>query len=94
MSGSIDRMARDKATITLDRSKVAKAASLIGERTMSDVVDVALDRLIHAEELRRDIAAYTSVPLGADELAVADLAVEFDLADAHVDYEALYGAAE
>ena len=87
-------MARDKATITLDRSKVAKAASLIGERTMSDVVDVALDRLIHAEELRRDIAAYASIPFGVDELAVADLAVEFDLADDHVDYEALYGATE
>lgn len=87
-------MARDKVTITLDRDKVAKAASLIGERTMSDVVDVALDRLIHAEELRRDIATYASIPFGVDELAVADLAVEFDLADEHVDYEALYGAAE
>ena len=87
-------MARYKATITLDRSKVAKAALLIGERTMSEVVDVALDRLIHAEELRRDIAAYARLPFGADELAVADLAVEFDLADEHVDYEALYGAEE
>jgi len=87
-------MGRDKATITLDRAKVAKAASLIGERTMSDVVDIALDRLIHAEELRRDIATYASLPFGADELAVADLAVEFDLADEHVDYEALYGATE
>ena len=87
-------MARDKATITLDRSKVAKAAALIGERTMSDVVDLALDHLIHAEELRRDIAAYSRPPLSADELAVADLVVEFDLADADVDYEALYGVAE
>ena len=87
-------MGRDKATITLDRAKVAKAASLIGERTMSDVVDIALDRLIHAEELRRDIATYASLPFGADELVVADLAVEFDLADEHVDYEALYGATE
>jgi hypothetical protein len=87
-------MARDKATITLDRAKVARAASLIGERTMSDVVDVALDRLIHAEELRRDIAAYSRVPLGVAELAVADLVVEFDLADEHVDYEALYGVTE
>lgn len=87
----MDGMARHKATITLDRDKVAKAASLIGERTMSEVVDVALDRLIAAEELRRDIAAYTRRPLGTDELAVADLAVELDLADEDVDYEALYG---
>lgn len=87
-------MARSKATITLDRGKVAKAASLIGERTMSEVIDVALDRLIGAEELRRDIAAYARQPLGTDELAVADLAVELDLADADVDYEALYGTQE
>ncbi len=87
-------MARDKATITLDRAKVARAGSLIGEQTMSDVVDVALDRLIHAEELRRDIAAYTTTPLAGAELALVDLAVEFDLADADVDYEALYGATE
>lgn len=84
-------MARNKATITLDREKVARAGSLIGERTMSDVVDVALDRLIQAEELRRDIAAYARQPLGTDELATTDLAVEFDLADVDVDYEALYG---
>jgi hypothetical protein len=84
-------MARDKATITLDRDKVARAASLVGGRSMSDVVDIALERLIRAEELRRDVAAYARQPLSDEELAIADLPVEFDLADEDVDYEALYG---
>jgi hypothetical protein len=83
-------MTKSKATITLDRSKVARAASLVGGRTMSDVVDQALDRLIRSEELRRDIAAYLERPLDDAELAVADLPVQFDLADDGVDYESLY----
>ncbi len=58
---------------------------------MSEVVDIALERLIHAEELRRDVAAYARQPLGDDELAVADLPVLLNLADENVDYDALYG---
>jgi len=84
-------MARDKATITLDREKVARAAALIGARTTSSVIDLALDRLIRAEELRRDIAAYAHSPLDDTELALADLPVEFDLDDDDVDYDAIYG---
>jgi hypothetical protein len=58
---------------------------------MSDVIDVALDRLIRSEELRRDVAAYARQPLDQQELAIADIPVEFDLDDADVDYDALYG---
>lgn len=84
-------MVRSKATITLDRGKVADAQELIGAGSMSDVIDVALDRLIHAERRRRDVATYLRLPATDGELAVADLPVEFDLDDDHVDYEALYG---
>jgi hypothetical protein len=84
-------MARNKATITLDREKAARAAALVGGASMSDVIDIALDRLIRAEELRRDIAAYTQQPLDEDEIALGDLAVAFDLGDADVDYDTLYG---
>jgi hypothetical protein len=84
-------MARDKATITLDREKVARAAALVGRESMSDVIDIALDRLIRSEELRRDIAAYARLPLDEAESALADISVEFDLDDADVDYDALYG---
>ncbi len=39
-------MARQKATVTLDRDKVEQARALIGGRSMSEVIDVALGRLI------------------------------------------------
>ena len=61
-------MVPGKATITLDRAKVARAGALIGGGTMSGVIDIALDRVIRAEELRRDIAAYARQPLDEHDL--------------------------
>ncbi len=84
-------MARGKATITLDRAKVARAGALIGGGTMSGVIDIALDRVIRAEELRRDIASYAQSPVDADDLAIADLPVEFSLGDDDIEYDAIYG---
>jgi hypothetical protein len=84
-------MARQKATVTLDRDKVEEARVLIGGQSMSEVIDVALDRLIRTERLRRDVEAYTRQPQGPAELRVADLNVRFDLDDDEVDYDALYG---
>jgi hypothetical protein len=40
------------------------------------------------------LTAYRQRPLTEEELATADLSVEFDLADADVDYDALYGSGE
>ena len=84
-------MAREKATVTLDREKVRHAMALTGERTMSEVIDTALDRLIHDEQLRSDIAAYRRMPPMAEERALGNLPVKLDLGDDDVDYEALYG---
>lgn len=84
-------MAREKATITLDRRKANAAKALVGARSVSETLDIALDRLIRSERLRRDVAAYQRVPLDATERAIGDLRVELDLGDADVDYEALYG---
>jgi hypothetical protein len=86
-------MARDKATLTLDRDKVRAAMALTGQHTMSDVVDLALDRLLHAERLRGDVAAYTRQPLTDEDIAILDLPVRLDLGDDDADYEALYGGA-
>lgn len=85
-------MAREKATITLDRAKTALAMDLVEVRTMSDVVDLALDRLIRQEQLRRDLRAYGRAPLSEEELATADLPVALDLDDEDVDYDAAYGS--
>ena len=84
-------MAREKATVTLDREKARSAMALTGGRSMSEVIDLALDRLIHTERLRHDVAAYKRTPPSVAELALADLPVHFDLGDEAVDYDALYG---
>lgn len=84
-------MAREKVTITLDRSKARAAMTLTASDTVSGVVDMALDRLIHAEQLRRDIAAYTKAPLDDDELELLRMPMRLDLDLDDVDYDALYG---
>lgn len=84
-------MAREKVTVTLERSKAAAARGLVRAKSLSETIDIALDRLIRAERLRRDVAAYTSKPLTDEELAIADLPVVFNLDDDDVDYDAIYG---
>ncbi|MDQ6910136.1 MAG: type II toxin-antitoxin system VapB family antitoxin [Actinomycetota bacterium] len=86
-------MAREKSTITLDRAKVEEARALVGGKSMSEVIDAALDRLIHAEHLKRDVLAYAAHPQTDEELVIADLAVTLDLGDDDVDYDAIYGGA-
>ena len=81
-------MAKDKVTITLDRSKAADARVLVGAGSTSEVIDLALDRLIRAERLRLDIAAYRRVPPTEDEVALASLAAS-GLED-DTDWEAIY----
>ena len=82
-------MAREKATITLDRKKAEEARALVGAESTSAVVDVALDRLIHLERLRRDIAAYRATPPTDDEIALAELGDTGLLGD-ETDWESLY----
>ena len=82
-------MAKQKVTITLDRSKADKARSLLSAASTSEAVDIALDRLIHAERLRQDIAAYQRVPPTDAEVQLALLAATAALED-DTDWEALY----
>jgi hypothetical protein len=91
LDGSILSMAREKATVTIDRDKLQTAKALIGAGSISETIDVALDRLIRGEQLRRDVAAYARQPFTADELDVLDLPVELDLDDADVNYDEIYG---
>lgn len=76
-------------TITLDRSKADRARALVGARSTSEVIDVALERLLRAERLRRDVAAYRRAPPGGDELDLVALGATGDLDD-DTDWEALY----
>ena len=82
-------MAREKATITLDRAKAATARALLGLDSTSEVIDVALDQLIRAERLRADVAAYRRVPPTQEELELASLGDTSGIGD-DTDWDALY----
>jgi hypothetical protein len=84
-------MARRNTTITLDRDKVATVQAAVGAGSMSEAIDVALDRVIRADQLRRDVAAYAAAPLDTADQAIGDLTVTLDLGDDDVDYDLLYG---
>ena len=86
-------MAKQKVTITLDRSKAEVARSLIGAGSTSEVIDIALERLVRAERLRGDVEAYRRTPQTAQERTLADQADDRGLAD-DVDWEALYADVE
>jgi len=86
-------MAKDKVTITLDRAKADRARGLVAARSTSEVIDLALDRLIDAERLRRDIAAYRRNPPDAAERSIPLLGDSSGLSDP-TDWEALYPEAE
>ena len=83
-------MAKQKVTITLDRAKADEARLLVGSANTSEVIDVALSRLIQAERLRRDIEAYRRLPPTATDLLIALQSDTSGLAD-DTDWEALYG---
>ena len=83
-------MAKQKVTITLDRAKADEARLLVGSANTSEVIDVALGRLIRAERLRHDIDAYRRLPPTDTDLLIALQADTAGLAD-DTDWEALYG---
>jgi hypothetical protein len=82
-------MAKEKATITLDRAKAAAARALLGVDSTSEVIDVALDQLIRAARLRADIAAYQRLPPSQDEVQLASLGDTSGIGD-DTDWAALY----
>lgn len=85
-------MAREKVTITLDRAKAEAARGLVGAGSTSEVVDIALDRLLRTERLRRDVEAYRRTPPTEEERGLAEFADAAGLAD-ETDWAALYADA-
>ena len=82
-------MAKEKATITLDRAKAAEARAIAGARSTSEIIDLALDQFIRTGRLRADIAAYRKEPPTEGESELALLGDTSSLAD-DTDWEALY----
>jgi hypothetical protein len=86
-------MAKEKVTISLDRRKAGWARDLLAARSTSEVIDIALDRLIEAERLQRDLAAYRRIPPDRSEETIALLADSSGLGD-ETDWEAVYSDVE
>lgn len=83
-------MARQKATITVDREQLEEARRLTGAPSASATIDLALRALVRAERIRHDVAAYTAVGPTEEETAFASITPDWsDLADG-TDWEALY----
>ncbi len=75
-------MAKEKATITVDRAKLAEARDLLGVHSASAAIDVALSEVIRRARLRRDIEAYTMVPPKAEDVSLGEATPDWsDLAD-------------
>lgn len=91
--GSLGSMPKDTTTVSVHRSKVNEAKALVDARSTSEVNDIALDRLIRSERLRKDITAYRQHPPTEAEIALAVLADTRGLAD-DTDWEALYAEYE
>jgi hypothetical protein len=85
-------MAREKATITVDRAKLSEARAVLGVDSASAAIDVALSEVIRRARLRRDIDAYRRHPPTDEETALGQLAPDWDdLAD-DTDWEAEWPA--
>lgn len=84
-------MSKTKASVTLDPGKVAQARELLGTATLSELIDVALDRLIVDELERRHVAGYIRHPPDRDEDAWADVQRDPGGIADEVDWARLYG---
>lgn len=83
-------MAKTKLSVTLDPAKVSLAQELTGTTTISELLDVALGRLVETELDRRHVAGYQRTPQTATDAAWAELERDpMGIAD-DTDWAALY----
>jgi Bacterial antitoxin of type II TA system, VapB len=75
-------MAKEKATITVDRAKLSEARAVLGVSSASAAIDVALSELIRRHRVLNDVKAYTGTPATVDEVALGHALPDWsDLAD-------------
>lgn len=85
-------MAKDKATITVDREKLAAARAVLGAASASATIDAALSEVTRRAQIRHDIEAYRRVPPTEDEAGRSQAGPDWDdLAD-DTDWEAEWPA--
>lgn len=83
-------MAKDKTSVTLDPLKVRLARELVPAASVSELLDLALTRLIDDELERRHVEGYLRRPAGKDEQAWAEMPREPGGIDDDTDWAALY----
>ncbi len=82
-------MAKEKVTITLDRSQVDEVVRLTGATSTSGAIELALRHLIKAERLASDLRAYERQPSTPFEKSLGELSQDWsDIAD-DTDWEAV-----
>jgi hypothetical protein len=75
-------MAKEKATITVDRAKLSEARAALGVSSASAAIDVALSELIRRYRVLHDVEAYTRTPPTDEEAALSHARPDWsDLAD-------------
>jgi len=89
--GRMNGMTKTKVSVTVDPLKLEKARALVGAASVSELIGVALDRLILDVLERRHTAAYVRQPPDLDDIAWAELERDpSDIAD-DIDWAQLYG---
>jgi hypothetical protein len=82
-------MAKSKLSVSLDPGRLKQAQSLVAADSVSELLDVALARLIEEELERRHVDGYERVPVQHELAAWSALPRKAD--DDDVDWAALYG---
>lgn len=78
-----------KVSVSLDPTKLANARALVSTGSVSELLDVALERLIDDERERQHIEGYTRVPVEPEMIRWAKL--KRKPLDDDVDWATLYG---
>lgn len=75
-------MAKEKATITVDRARLSEAQAVLGAPSASAAIDIALSELVRRHRLLHDVRAYTGTPPTDEEAALGHVPTDWgDLAD-------------
>ncbi len=75
-------MAKEKATITVDRAKLSEVRALLEVSSASEAIDVALTELLRRYRVLRDLRAYARMPTTEGEAVLGGIAPDWsELAD-------------
>lgn len=85
-------MAKEKATITVDRAKLAEARAALGVSSSSAAIDIALGEVVRRDRLRRDLEAYARTPSTPEEVALSEMGPDWSALADDTDWDAEWPA--